>query len=224
MVVTTTDAPVPDKSNVRSMGGLLLALGGISLLSFPFGAWAHASAGLGQLIGNELLYWGLVAALLGYVMKVERRPLSSVGLRRPRWKEWPLAICTGVLILACLGLIYYVVFPALHWGENQPLAHIAAIPYWLNCLIVVRAAVSEELLFRGYAVERLQELTGSRFIAGALSCTVFALDHVGQWGWHHLVVAGTAGAILTVFYLWRRNLWASMLVHFVVDAVAFLSP
>ncbi|GLQ87775.1 hypothetical protein GCM10007898_13430 [Dyella flagellata] len=204
---------------MRTLGGLLLALGGISLLS---GNWNELT-GLGQLIGKELLYWGLVAALLGYVIKVERRPLASVGFRRPGWKDWSLAFFVGLLILACLGLIYYVVFPALNWSENQHLAQLATIPYWLNGLIVVRAAVSEELLFRGYAVERLQELTGSRFVAGALSCSVFALDHVGSWGWHHVLVAGAAGAIFTVFYLWRRNLWACMLAHFIVDAAAFLS-
>ncbi|GGA32331.1 CPBP family intramembrane glutamic endopeptidase [Dyella nitratireducens] len=219
MVASIADVPARSRSTVRTLGGLLLALGGISL---PFGSWLDSFAGLGHLIGNELIYWGLVAALLFYVVKVERRPLASVGFRRPGWMEWLLAFGTGVLILACLGLIYYVVFPALHWSENQQLAKVSTIPYWLNCLIVIRAAVSEELLFRGYAVERLQELTGSRLLAGALSCTVFTLDHVSYWGWHHVLIAGTAGVILTVFYLWRRNLWASMLAHFIVDAAAFL--
>lgn len=219
MVASMTVTPTRGRVTARTLGGLLLALGGISL---PFGTWIDEFAGLGHLIGNELIYWGLVAALLCYVVKVERRPLTSVGFRRPGWKEWPLGFLAGVLILACLALIYYVVFPALHWTENQQLTQLGKIPYWLQCLIVVRAAVSEELLFRGYAVERLQELTGSRIVAGVLSCTVFTLDHVGYWGWHHILVAGSAGAILTVFYLWRRNLWASMLAHFVVDAAGFL--
>jgi hypothetical protein len=75
-----------------------------------------------------------------------------------------LALGMGAATLACLAFIYYVVFPALHWSENQQLAQLSTIPYWLNCLIVLRAAVSEELLFRGYAIERLQELTGNLFI------------------------------------------------------------
>lgn len=219
MVASTADVSARGGSTARIVGGLLLALGGISL---PFGAWLDAFAGPGHLIVDELIYWGLVAALLLYVAKVEQRPLASVGFRRPGWKEWPLALLTGVLIIACLALIYEVIFPALHWSESQPLAQVLKIPFWLNCLIVVRAAVSEELLFRGYAVERLQELTGSRFAAGALSCTVFTLDHVSYWGWSHVLVAGVAGAILTVFYLWRRNVWASMLAHFIVDATLLL--
>jgi membrane protease YdiL (CAAX protease family) len=217
--MAATMEPVRSRWDARLLGGLLLALGGISL---PFGGWLRAFAGIGHMIGNELVYWALIAAILLYVLKVERRPLASIGLRAPAWKEWPLALGMGAATLACLAFIYYVVFPALHWSENQQLAQLSTIPYWLNCLIVLRAAVSEELLFRGYAMERLQELTGNRFIAGAISLTVFTLDHVGYWGWGHVLVAGVAGAIFTIFYLWRRNLWACMLAHFVVDGAIFL--
>jgi membrane protease YdiL (CAAX protease family) len=55
------------------------------------------------------------------------------------------------------------------------------------------------------------------------SCTVFAIDHIGFWGWHHIFIAGSAGAMLTILYLWRRNLWANMVAHFIVDAAAFLA-
>ncbi|MBE1160697.1 CPBP family intramembrane glutamic endopeptidase [Dyella acidiphila] len=219
MVASTADLSAPRPSTLRTLCGLLLALGGISL---PLGHWLDELAGPGHVIVNELIYWALVVAVLCYVKGVERRPLTSVGLRRPSWKDGLWAVATGLLILVCLGLIYYVLFPALHWSESQQFSQLATIPYALQCLIVVRAAVSEELLFRGYAVERLQELSGSRLVAGALSCTVFTLDHVTYWGWHHILVAGSAGIILTVFYFWRRNLWASMLAHFIVDGAAFL--
>lgn len=219
MAASTADIPARRQSIALTLAGLLLALGVISL---PWGQWIDEFAGLGHLIGNEAVYWGIVAAVLFYVKGIERRPFSSVGFRRPSWKDLLWAIVAGVLILACLVLIYDVVFPALHWSEGQQLGQLGAIPYWLQCLIVVRAAVSEELLFRGYAVERLQALSGSRVVAGALSCAVFTLDHVGYWGWHHILVAGSAGAMLTVFYMWRRNLWASMLVHFMIDGAAFL--
>lgn len=73
-----------------------------------------------------------------------------------------------------------------------------------------------------YAIERLRELTGRFSIAGILSCTVFALEHVGVWGWGHLLIAGSAGVILTLLYIWRRNLWVNMIAHFVPDAIGLL--
>jgi uncharacterized protein len=115
------------------------------------------------------------------------------------------------------------VFPALHWSESSQEASILSLPYWLNVLIVVRAAVSEEILFRGYPMERLEELSGSRALAGVVTCAVFTLDHISFWGWHHIFIAGAAGAALTVLYLWRRNIWVNMIAHFIVDAAAFLA-
>jgi hypothetical protein len=34
---------------------------------------------------------------------------------------------------------------------------------------------------------------------------------------------GVSKTVLTVPYLWRRNIWVNMLAHFVVDAAAFLA-
>ena len=201
------------------MLGLLLAFGGISL---PFGTWDHAFASVGHMAANELVYWGLVAAILLYVVLIERRSLSSIGLRKPGGKDILAALATGVLMVAVLGVMYLVVFPALHWDETQQLQTLMAVPFWLKFISVVRAAVSEEILFRGYALERVQELTGSRSVAGIFTWAVFTLEHLSYWGWHHLLVAGAAGALLTLLYLWRRNLWANMLAHFMVDAVGFL--
>ena len=103
------------------------------------------------------------------------------------------------------------------------MASVLSLPYWLNVLIVVRAAVAEEILFRGYPIERLEEISSSRAVAGIVTCTVFTLDHVGFWGWHHIFVAGAAGSALTLLYFWRRNIFVNMLAHFIVDAVAFLT-
>jgi uncharacterized protein len=200
--------------------GVLLTLGFFSL---PVGSWVHDDAGLANRLAFELVVWAWVAGILLYVVRVERRPLSSIGFRAVGVRDWIVAVLAGVLILALLALISLVVFPALHWSESSQEASITALPYWLNVMIVVRAAVSEEILFRGYPMERLEEATGSRTIAGVVTCAVFTLDHISFWGWHHVFIAGTAGAALTVLYLWRRNIWVNMIAHFVVDATAFLA-
>jgi len=200
--------------------GVLLALGFFSL---PIGSWVHEDAGLANRLAFELIVWAWVAGTLLYVARVERRPLSSIGFRAPGIRDWIVAILAGVLILGLLALILLVVFPVLHWSESSQQTSLLALPYWLNVLIVVRAAVAEEILFRGYPMERLEQMSGSRALAGAVTCTVFTLDHISFWGWHHIFIAGTAGAALTVLYLWRRNIWVNMIAHFMVDAAAFLA-
>jgi uncharacterized protein len=207
------------QSWVISIVGLLLALGVISL---PLGSWLDASASTARAVGYELTIWASVALLLWYVMRIEKRPLSSIGFRAPGIKDVLIAVLAGIFILASMAAVYYVLFPALHWSETEQIAAASATPYWLQVLIVLRAAVSEEIFFRGYAIERLRELSGSRTVAAVVSCSVFTLDHVGFWGWHHIFLAGPAGIVLTLLYLWRRNLWVNMAAHFIVDGAIFL--
>jgi membrane protease YdiL (CAAX protease family) len=97
-----------------------------------------------------------------------------------------------------------------------------AKPFWWRLILMVRGTIAEEIIFRGYAIARLQELTGSVSIAGIISCTVFAFEHLGVWSWGHVMIAGFAGAILTLLYIWRRNLWVNTIAHFVPDAIGLL--
>ena len=37
-----------------------------------------------------------------------------------------------------------------------------------------------------------------------------------------MIIAGFAGAILTLLYIWRRNLWVNTIAHFVPDGIGLL--
>jgi membrane protease YdiL (CAAX protease family) len=69
-----------------------------------------------------------------------------------------------------LALIYYVIFPELHVNEDQAINQVAATPFWWRFITVIRAAVAEAIFFRGYAIERMQELTGDLRIAAIVPC------------------------------------------------------
>lgn len=196
--------------------GLLFALGFPML---PLSKWANEFANMTHLVGYEIIWWTLVAAALLYVHFVEKRPLSSIGLRRLGFREAAIAIAAGIFTIAGLAFIYYVILPALHLNEVPQMNAILATPLWWRLISVVRAAVSEEVLYRGYGIERLEELSGRRRFAAVFSWAVFTLAHVGYWGWAHLLIAGFGGAVLTLLYLWRRNLWVSMIAHAVIDGV-----
>jgi membrane protease YdiL (CAAX protease family) len=202
--------------------GLLLSLG-VALL--PLGPWGKAYSGLGKLLGGEVLWWVAVVILLLYVAFVERRPFSSIGFRRPRTLDILIAIVAGVLLVAGIVFIYAVVFPLLHLQMNAgEMKSLLSTPFWYRFLLVTRAAVAEELLFRGYPIPRLSELAGSRWIAALLSWAAFTYAHLASWGAAQLIVAGYGGVVLTILFLWRRNLWANMLAHWIGDGAGFLLP
>ena len=85
-------------------------------------------------------------------------------------------------------------------------------------ITVLRAGVTEEVFYRGYAHERLQSLTGRRSLAVVLTIIPFALFHFRQ-GPAGILIAGVMGLILALIYLKRRSLPAVMFTHFTVDFV-----
>jgi membrane protease YdiL (CAAX protease family) len=207
---------------VQILVGLLVSLGGANL---PLGRWGERLGVFGPLLGREALWWALVVVVLLYVLLIEREPLSSMGFRRFGIRGVLTAVPAGILMVVGIVLIFTVVFPALHSRMNTGVMNrLLATPFWYRFLVVTRAAIAEETLFRGYPIERLEELTASRTVAGFVSWAVFTLAHLSAWGWAHLIVAGFGGAVLTLVYLWRRNLWLNMIAHWIADAAGFLLP
>ncbi|HEV7777939.1 MAG TPA: type II CAAX endopeptidase family protein [Luteibacter sp.] len=219
------NAPAPGKARwPLTVLGLVLAFG---IASLPFSDWIDEFAGVGHLIGNEAIWWIYVAAMLAYVRRVERRPLSSIGFRRPGTKNVVIGILAGVLITVTLGTMYLVILPALHLNDEVIAttngSALMATPFWWRFISTIRAAVSEEVLFRGYAMERIEALSGSRVVALLVSCAVFTLAHVSAWGWSHELIVAVGGLAFSLLYLWRRNLWVNIIAHFIVDAVSVLA-
>ena len=208
------------RNTLVSLFGIVIFL---AIPGLPLSRWENEFAGVGHLIGYEAIWWSIVLCLIFYVRQIEGRPLSSIGFHRPRLFDLLIGFGAGVVALAGIAFIVYVIFPALHLDENRQVNQLLATPLWWRVVSVLRAAVGEELVFRGYAIERGRELTRSMPAACALSWFVFTIEHVETWGWSHIILAGFGGLILTALYVWRRNLWSNMLAHLLVDGVALLA-
>jgi membrane protease YdiL (CAAX protease family) len=205
---------------VLTIIGLILTLGSVFA---PLGQWGKAYSGLGKLLGGEVMWWVLIVVALLYVTVIERRPLSSIGFRRLRWLDILAAIGAAVIALGGIVLIYSVLFPTLHLQMNKGAMNgILQTPLWYRLILVTRAAVAEEIVFRGYPIPRLEELSRSRIFAAFLSWAVFTYAHLSYWGAAQLIIAGWGGLVLTILFLWRRNLWANMIAHWLTDAAGFL--
>ncbi len=216
---TVSDPRPVRRSLARSVGAAALMV----ILSLPLPNWLVHGESLAAQGWREVVFWALTLVLLAYILLVERRPLSSIGLERPNWKTATFGVLGALVMVGGMAFIYMVVYPALGLSASEPgMAAVTALPFWLRVLIVLRAAVFEEMYFRGFAIERLTDILGSRWGAAAISFVAFTVEHLGYWGWAHLMIAGFGGVILTGLYLWRRDLGANMIAHLLTDAVGFL--
>ncbi len=90
--------------------------------------------------------------------------------------------------------------------------------------VTVGAAVVEELVFRGLALQALERLLGS-WVALALTAGFFGLTHLfnpGATPWSALAIAIEAGGLLGAAFLWRRNLWFVIGLHLAWNAAVAL--
>ncbi|WP_307832133.1 CPBP family intramembrane glutamic endopeptidase [Prauserella cavernicola] len=82
--------------------------------------------------------------------------------------------------------------------------------------IQLGAAVTEELVFRGLAFQALERLWGS-WMALAITAALFGLLHLANPSatvWSSFAIAVEAGVLLGAAFLWRRNLWLVVGLHF----------
>lgn len=156
----------------------------------------------------------------------------SVGLAVPA--AWGRVLLVGVL--TGVGYQYaslYAVEPliARATGELPDVSMFAPlvgnVQFLLLSLLVAwtLAAFGEELVFRGYLMNRIADLAG-RGGAGwalglALTSILFGVVHLYQ-GASGVIATGLSGLVFGASYLASgRNLWAPIIAHGVYDTVGF---
>ncbi|MDZ4181043.1 MAG: CPBP family intramembrane glutamic endopeptidase [Coriobacteriia bacterium] len=211
-----------ESSDARSVtrAGLALALVGApayAIVAGPLLVEPRTTTISGSLIGLSVM-WLLAAGVVLIVLHGERRALPSIGWIRLPWVHALQAVLIGVglsLAVPVLSLAVGRVFPA---GDAGSIASAARMPWGLVLAAAVTAAVTEEVLFRGYALERMGELLGQRWVGSAIAVASFTITHSAGWNLAHVVgVVLPLGIALTALYWWRRSLPFVMIVHLMID-------
>ena len=75
-------------------------------------------------------------------------------------------------------------------------------------------------MYRGYAVERLVSVMDNYWLAGLVAVIAFGLARIPFWGIGPALGADLPfGLVMTLFYLWRRDLIANCIAHSAALAV-----
>lgn len=204
--------------------GLAVAWGGTVLLISPPAVRLFGDpSNLPMAFAGQSLLWVLGAAVVAIVVFWERQPLASLWLRPFRWQSVAWAI-------ALLIANYVVIFPLTEWvrrtaglsGFASGMTQVMAFPLSYRIVAVITAGVIEELLFRGYSITRLAQLTGNVWLAAAISVVGFSALHLPSWGLGFSTAGLIGGVAVTAFFIWRKDLLAMMIFHAATDAMAMV--
>lgn len=166
-----------------------------------------------------LVHWLIFATIVAWVVLIEHRNLASIGVRPIRWWIVPLGVGVGTVILGVSGVLIGV----LHLSSGSRLAsYLLSLPLPTRVMLVITAGVWEETAYRGYALERLASILGSRWLAGGITVLCFVFAHIPAVGLHHILPVLIVSILVTLLYLWRRDLVLNMVAHATIDAISIL--
>lgn len=207
---------------VISWVGLVIALFGIpfiGLLSLPTRLADSPSI---QFLLNDLIKWTVALAIVAIVIYGERASLGSIGLRRPSLSDLGIAFGLGVLALVAGILATGAAVALFNLSEPEMISTIGTISIVQRIMVILTAVITEEILWRGYPIERIATRTGSIALAAILTGAIFVAVHYPSWG----IVGAIPQVVFTIalvgLYVWRRNLIACMVTHGVINTVMIL--
>ena len=161
-----------------------------------------------------LLLLGLYVWLLTIVDNVHEHRIAVMGL--PLAQGWHGQFATGCVV--GLALTGFAVLPLAIWGHASLSFHFGfyLLPRDGAVLVVLFVgALAEELMFRGYPFQHLEEGIGSVGAIAVFSVLFGAVHlsnpHASIWG---LVNTVLIGILLAIAYLRTRALWLPWGIHF----------
>lgn len=222
--------------------GLLLAGVGPPALTLVLlrSGWLPPQATLRRLRILLSVRWLFAVLVLVFLFVVEARSVASIGIHLPEQIDigfenlfiFQFSV-QALLLMLGVGFLYYaipllLVELLLRKTVGTPLpdareVFLAGQPWPRKVLVAVTAGVTEELLYRGYVLERVVDLTGSIVLAGTLSVVAATLAHrPGRTTRQTLgFVASNVGFVFA--YLAFRSLLFIIVFHIVVVGLALLS-
>ena len=158
----------------------------------------------------------------------------DVGLRRSKawWKVALLAVLAALLIAIVVNLVTAPFVQRFVSGSanNSRFANIrgnfVALLGWLAVAWTL-AAFGEEMIFRGYLMNRLADLVGRTRTGWVISLfgssLIFGLGH-GYQGAAGIINTATIGLLLGTLYLvTKRNLWVNIICHGLIDSISLIT-
>ena len=215
-----------------------MAVGMISILLFLFIFPLFFSPFVLQLFGlskingtlffiSRLLYWVGLVMLYLYCAKTEKQNILIWEDRRYTISIYFASIIIIFLVLfAGLALIRFL-YSFTHFSKtSEKLIEIANIFRQHKFLLVfsaLTAAVTEEIIFRGYLQPRFQIIFGGVFPSILFSSALFGLLHYGYGTAINMIAPFFIGLVFAFYYWKYRNIKVLIVSHFLWDLLALYS-
>lgn len=194
-----------------------------------------------NIVYNQIVIWFANILMLLYVwlgIKLRNQKLSDFGItfNKITFKKGIQVFLISILVFIAaiaafvLGSIIMVNITGI--PESSDMSNYAFLQNNLGMLILtligtyIVASFGEEVIYRGFIINRLIELgldsKIGKVIVIFISAMIFGLVHY-QWGPMGIVQTGFMGAVLGFFYLkLKKRIWILVLAHGYMDTILMI--
>ncbi|USB33211.1 type II CAAX endopeptidase family protein [Paenibacillus sp. YPG26] len=197
---------------VGTLGIILVGTLGVALEDTLFRPLAGQADGVASLLVT--LTAGIAAILVYRLTMKYLAHRSSPELSRKRaGMEAGMGILTGAIFIAVSTMVIAAAGGySFQWASSADMGSVLIT----SVTSALSAAMIEELVFRGLMLQAIHKMAGS-WAALAVTSIFFGAAHLGNAGatlWSAFAITVEAGILLGAAFLWRRNLWYVMGLHF----------
>lgn len=207
-------------------------IGGISILilllfTSTFSTKLFSKSGLDYettFITTRFIIWGILLLLFVYVRKIEKLPFLLWPEQKYsalfKLKEIGKTLLYVLLAMICVGLIIKILHVNIESAVMNKLAKLLKDNFLLLVFASVTAGVTEEFIFRGYLLSRLDFLFKNSKIAIIVSSLIFGLLHFSYGTLLQIIGPTVIGLIFAFQYQKNRNIQIVIICHFLWDLMA----
>ncbi|MBK9125920.1 MAG: CPBP family intramembrane metalloprotease [Chloroflexi bacterium] len=223
---------VDRKSRFRKsmiIAGILLALAAPQIAGFLdsyFKVWFDYN---GKVFAGALSFWAIAAVIFVMVRVTEaqswREVWSSMGFRRVKLRTSLVVLILSFVTLFVVNLLFYLLSTHV-FREDVSFARnrLQALPVGMVILLYLTGVFVEEILYRGYALQRMFQLTGSWTLAGVVSGALFVAFHIPAYPPAHILgVVLPATIVVTLVYIRLQNISYTVMMHGVLNIVLVIA-
>lgn len=178
-----------------------------------------------RVIWSRMLIWLELLILYVYATRLERTKYLLWG--EAKYKAGFYFASFGALYLLGIGAGFVSKIPSLFGLHNDNTLMVRMITlvdtsWFLMFFSAFTAGATEELIFRGYLVPRLEVIFRNKYMPVIVSSLMFGLVHYRYGSYQEVLFATLFGVVFAIHYQWYRNIRILIITHAVIDMVSFM--
>ena len=173
-----------------------------------------------------LLTWLCLALIYTYSRKVEKMNFLVWDEVNYSLNQFAKLVIIILLILFAGSMVIGTILKLTGFNmDNDKIVHLLNVLKANKLMILVlsaSAAITEELIFRGYLLSRLQLLINDTYHSIVISAILFSIAHYNYGTMKQLLGTFFIGLVLAFYYNKYRNIKVLIVCHFLWDYFAFI--